>query len=77
MASELLCVTEGVESTWHYHVSHVDSRTVALCGATVMRTEIPLSAWGVRTEHLRERYCARCAWAAGLSGPEEAKDNTR
>lgn len=56
-----LVVTEGVESTWHYHLSYAKNGkdTRALCGAQVMNTQIPLSAWGT-VGHLRERWCKKC-----------------
>src|SRR3990167_551705 len=59
-------VTEGVESTWHYHLSEPrDGReTWALCGARVMNTTIPISAWGT-VGHLRERWCSFCETEAG------------
>ena len=56
-----LVVTEGVESTWYYHLSEVkDGReTVAICGARVMHTEVPITAWGF-VGHLKERWCKAC-----------------
>lgn len=64
-----LCITEGMHGTHHYHLSRVRPATagkralaepVALCGARVMATELPLTTWGYRG-HLEERYCASCA----------------
>lgn len=65
-----LVVTEGVESTWHYHLSHPkDGReTKALCGAQVMNTRIPISAWGCKG-HWSERWCATCKAIAKEAGP--------
>ncbi len=57
--SELL-ITEGVAGYYHYHLSREDSFTKALCGRDVMKTEIPLSSWGVVT-HLNETWCEQCA----------------
>ena len=64
-------VTEGVESTWHYHLSlwvRVSSHTigqpavVALCGARVMPTSIPLKAWDTTPTdwHIPESWCKDC-----------------
>jgi hypothetical protein len=51
---------EGIHGTWYYHLSDASGQR-ALCGDEVMPTGIPETAWGVRTEHLKERYCTRCA----------------
>ena len=46
-------ITEGIESTWHYHLSPVgkDARgwqgcVQGLCGARTMLTLLPLDQWG-------------------------------
>ena len=51
-------LVEGIEGTWHYHYSN-DGRT-ALCGARVMISSAPESTWGHVSDHLHERYCAKC-----------------
>ena len=55
---DMLIVTEGVEGTWHYHLSRDrdGKETSALCGARVMHTSVPIEAWG-RVGHLHERWC--------------------
>jgi hypothetical protein len=50
---------EGIHGTWHYHLSARNGKR-ALCGAKVMPTGIPETAWNVRG-HLKERYCSKCA----------------
>lgn len=57
-------VAESVASTWSYHIAEApeDSRSPKpLCGmrTIMMRTSIPLEAWGAKT-HLNERYCEAC-----------------
>jgi hypothetical protein len=59
-----LLVGEGLLGNWRYHLHHPGSPVQALCGTSIMRTRIPLEAWGVTTE-LHERYCAECAALAG------------
>jgi hypothetical protein len=60
IVSTPLKVTEGISSTWYYHLRHEDQRVCeSLCGAQVFSTEIPLKTWGLVT-HLRERYCKEC-----------------
>jgi len=39
-------VTEGVSGLWHYHLSEDDSKTKALCGATMRESSEPLPPWG-------------------------------
>jgi hypothetical protein len=56
-------ITEGIAGLWHYHWSHDDAPTKALCGASVMATELPLTAWKVPFgEHFPKRptYCEKC-----------------
>lgn len=58
-------VCEGVEGRFLYHIhAGTDQKrsSRALCGATVMRTEVPLDAWGY-VGHLNERYCLTCGSA--------------
>lgn len=51
-------VAEGISSTWHYHLRNPGSFK-ALCGAQVMGTSIPVSAWGTKT-HINEHWCSKC-----------------
>jgi hypothetical protein len=53
-------VTEGIESTWHYHISLEDKPTRSLCGVRTMRTNLPMKSWGIVTEHIKEKYCNEC-----------------
>lgn len=53
-------VTEGVESTWYYHISEENSPTKSLCGKWVMRTNCRMDSWGFVSPHIGERYCAEC-----------------
>ena len=53
-------LVEGIAGTWHYHLSDPEKKYRALCGAEVMPTRIPETAWNVRT-HNKERYCSKCA----------------
>jgi hypothetical protein len=52
-------ITEGVESTFHYHFSMSGDTTRSLCGAKVMPTNIPLNGWGY-VSHINEKYCVEC-----------------
>jgi len=52
-------VTEGVESTWHYHLSEEDDAIHSLCGKKTMRTSLGIEKWGTVT-HLKEKYCPTC-----------------
>ena len=52
-------VTEGIEGTWHYHVSKIDSIRKSLCGKSVMPTSLSINSWGTIT-HLNEKYCREC-----------------
>ena len=54
-------LVEGIHGTWYYHFADPARRYRALCGAEVMTTRIPETAWNVRTPHLKERYCKKCA----------------
>ena len=58
----ILCLA-GV---WHYHLSETgENYKPALCGKVeVMRTEIPLTAWRIKS-HLNETYCDECERLAG------------
>lgn len=64
-------ITEGVESTWHYHLSlWVRSGdaligqpdVIAMCGARVMPTSIPLKDWDTTPAnyHIYETWCKDC-----------------
>jgi hypothetical protein len=54
-----LSVAEGINGYFRYHLRAPDS-TYALCGAQVMRTSIPVAAWGTQT-HIGEKWCQKCA----------------
>lgn len=56
-------VTEGVESTWHYHWSKDGVTSRALCGAMTMPTGARPEDWGWpgHPGHIRYKYCKRCA----------------
>jgi hypothetical protein len=72
-----LVILEGVESVWSYHLADPFEGAIAgkkaLCGRDrLMRTSMPLSAWGYRTKHIGEKFCLKCAQAAldrGISLP--------
>ena len=53
-------VTEGIESTWYYHISLEDKPIRSLCGKRTMRTSLPVKSWGIVTEHIGEKYCSEC-----------------
>ena len=57
-------VREGIESAFHYHLGP-PKVYVSLCGAKVMATGIPVSAWGSKSP-LRERWCKECYRRASL-----------
>src|SRR6185312_7468171 len=63
-------VMEGVSGTWFYHLGR-KGQTTALCGARVMTTQVPLSAWG-HVGHLHERWCAKCADLHVAPSPQES-----
>ncbi len=56
-------VTEGVESTWRYHISEKgESAHTSLCASHVMYSGIPLTDWDSTPEdyHIREHWCKKC-----------------
>jgi len=55
-----IVITEGVESTWHYHFSNSDNTTRSFCGKQTMQTGLPLSSWGFVSSHIGESYCKEC-----------------
>jgi len=57
-----LKIVEGVESTWHYHLSETgENAKPALCGnKNVMMTKIPFSNWGKKSTHIPESFCKEC-----------------
>lgn len=58
-----LKITEGVAGMWHYHLSCADTPFVALCGARVMGTAMPIDHWRKKFgEHFPKRptWCAEC-----------------
>lgn len=66
-----LCVVEGVEGVWSYHLAPAGTLT-PLCTRVrpVMATGIPLNGWGHRASHLPEKYCAECEREAVRLGVE-------
>jgi hypothetical protein len=66
-------VVEGIHGTWHYHLRDSSlpnhKSNPAACGAAVMHTGVPITAWDKTPPnyHLREKWCAKCAALAGLS----------
>ena len=63
-------ITEGVESTFHYHLSDEKTPTRSLCGKWVMHTDLPMDTWGMVT-HLHERYCSECYGLHKKDSPNE------
>lgn len=63
-------VVEGVAGVYFYHLSETGgSYRPAFCGEhRVMTTQIPVTAWGVRSSHLHEKYCAECTRIATERG---------
>lgn len=62
-----LLIVEGVEGFFHYHLRW-DGEKTALCGESrVMQTSIPLDAWGYVSDHIREKYCAKCQQEGNLN----------
>ena len=62
-----LCVVEGVESTYRYHLALANRvEHKSLCGAQIMGTSVTLENWGF-VGHLNERYCTACEgeWLSG------------
>ena len=59
-------VTEGVEGTWYYHISHRGTPVKALCGVRTMATSLPITSFGLIKTHLKERYCGKCLNLAGM-----------
>ena len=55
-----LVITEGIESTWHYHLSESDNKTRALCGKQTMPTNFPITNWGLKDKHIGQCYCKKC-----------------
>lgn len=55
----MLEVSEGIAGTWFYHLSDGPNKAFSMCGARVMVTNVPLSAWG-HVSHLKERWCKKC-----------------
>jgi hypothetical protein len=58
-----LKIAEGVAGVWHYHLLEESSEgRMALCGALVMPTQIPLSYWkGTPPNyHIPESWCSTC-----------------
>lgn len=62
-----LKVCEGVAGHFSYHLNR-EGEHKSLCGISVMRTGIPLTAWGTVTEHIKERWCEKCHSLADADG---------
>ena len=63
--ADLYEVTEGIESTWHYHLSIRGRHTFALCGRKTMKTSLPLSQFGKGKAApdgagINGRWCQEC-----------------
>jgi len=58
IAEKKYVVKEGVEGMYRYHLAQ-RHLWVSLCGARVMQTSIPVSAWGTKT-HIGEKWCSTC-----------------
>ncbi len=71
-------ITEGIESTWHYHLSHDDNTEKSLCGRLTMHTSIPLDRWGKTPPnyHIPEKWCAECQRLAALGAAPMKRDRT-
>jgi hypothetical protein len=52
-------ITEGIEGTWHYHLSTTDNKHKSLCGKPVMHSNLSMNDWGF-VSHLKEKYCEKC-----------------
>lgn len=70
-----MIVTEGVESTFHYHLSPDTDPRMGYCGRRTFRTNIPVKAWGAE-DHLPSKWCAECAHLAGLK-TSHPKDSSK
>lgn len=58
LPSEVI-ISEGINGTWHYHLSFNDCTAISLCGKQTMASNAPRSSWGYQS-HLNERYCKDC-----------------
>lgn len=52
-------VDEGVESVWFYHLKEKGTFK-AFCGRPLLGKDLPLTHWGIRSEHIGEKYCKKC-----------------
>ena len=52
-------ITEGIEGSWHYHLSIPGTLSVSLCGARTMSCNLNKETWGF-VGHLNERFCEEC-----------------
>lgn len=57
---EKFMITEGVLGYWHYHISYSDTPSKSLCGKHTMVTSIPLRLWGIKVDHIPEKFCVEC-----------------
>lgn len=63
MSKNNLVICETNTSTWHYHLRVKDSNGPALCGNENIGwdTEIPVSTYGQKVDHIPESHCNLCA----------------
>lgn len=87
LVPDSLVICETASSYWHYHLRGVakngklylggKENLRALCNAPVgWDTEIPLSAWGIKQDHIPQSWCQSCqtiaeAFGFRLSGPND------
>lgn len=65
-----LSICESRASVWAYHLSRDGGRT-SLCDRTdMMPTQLPLRTWGLKSGHIPESYCSKCAKSGVLSAQE-------
>ena len=55
-----MSIREGIEGIWFYHLAEDD---VPICGESknkTMPTFLPITSWGMKSEHIPEKYCKKC-----------------
>lgn len=71
MSDAVFSICESRASIWAYHLS-LDGGKSSLCGRTdMMSTQLPLRTWGMKSEHIPEKYCSKCAIELAASGEGE------
>ena len=53
-------ITEGVEGTWHYHISKNDNQSKSLCGETTIYSNMSFDDWGMKPTHIPYSFCNKC-----------------